>query len=82
MPFAVPGGKFEVREASWQPKRIVLLEFPSMDQARRWYDSGDPWISKNLADGVTITDPDAGTAEVALVPDSGCRPGRHQLLRQ
>ena len=37
--FAVRGGTFEVREGSWQPKRIVLLEFPSMDAARRWYDS-------------------------------------------
>ena len=37
--FAVHGGKFEVREGHWQPKRIVLLEFPTMDQARRWYDS-------------------------------------------
>ena len=37
--FAVRGGKFETREGSWQPKRIVLLEFPNMDAARRWYDS-------------------------------------------
>jgi uncharacterized protein (DUF1330 family) len=37
--FAVRGGAFEVREGSWQPRRIVLLEFPSMDAARRWYDS-------------------------------------------
>ena len=37
--FAVRGGKFETREGSWQPKRLVLLEFPSMDAARRWYDS-------------------------------------------
>ena len=37
--FAVRGGKFEVREGNWQPKRIVLLEFPSADHARRWYDS-------------------------------------------
>src|SRR5580765_6599573 len=37
--FAVRGGKFEVREGSWQPTRIVLLEFPNVDSARRWYDS-------------------------------------------
>ena len=37
--FAVRGGKFEVREGGWTPTRIVLLEFPSMDHARRWYDS-------------------------------------------
>jgi uncharacterized protein (DUF1330 family) len=37
--FIVRGGKFEQLEGEWQPKRLVLLEFPSVDQARRWYDS-------------------------------------------
>jgi uncharacterized protein (DUF1330 family) len=23
----------------WKPKRIVVTEFPSIEQARRWYDS-------------------------------------------
>ena len=33
------GGALEVREGDWSPKRLVLLEFPSMEQARRFYDS-------------------------------------------
>ena len=37
--FIVRGGKFEQLEGDWQPKRLVLLEFPSVEQARRWYDS-------------------------------------------
>jgi len=37
--FLVRGGKFEKLEGSWQPTRLVVLEFPSMDQAKRWYDS-------------------------------------------
>jgi uncharacterized protein (DUF1330 family) len=37
--FIVRGGKFERLEGEWQPKRLVLLEFPSVEQARRWYDS-------------------------------------------
>ncbi|HEU4367129.1 MAG TPA: DUF1330 domain-containing protein [Methylomirabilota bacterium] len=37
--FVVRGGTFEALEGSWQPKRLVLLEFPSLDQAKRWYDS-------------------------------------------
>jgi uncharacterized protein (DUF1330 family) len=37
--FIVRGGKFEQLEGEWQPKRLVLLEFPSVEQARRWYDS-------------------------------------------
>lgn len=37
--FIVRGGKVEQLEGEWQPKRLVLLEFPSLEQARRWYDS-------------------------------------------
>ena len=37
--FIVRGGKVEQLEGEWQPKRLVLLEFPSVEQARRWYDS-------------------------------------------
>jgi uncharacterized protein (DUF1330 family) len=33
------GGALEVKEGDWAPKRLVLLEFPSMAQARRFYDS-------------------------------------------
>ena len=37
--FLARGGAFQVLEGSWQPKRMVMLEFPSTEQARRWYDS-------------------------------------------
>lgn len=37
--FIVRGGKFELFEGQWQPKRLVILEFPSVEQAKRWYDS-------------------------------------------
>ena len=37
--FLVRGGKVEPREGGWAPKRIVVLEFPSMAQAQKWYDS-------------------------------------------
>jgi uncharacterized protein (DUF1330 family) len=36
--YLVRGGKTEVLEGNWQPKRVVVLEFPSVEQARRWYD--------------------------------------------
>jgi uncharacterized protein (DUF1330 family) len=35
----VRGGKFERLEGAWEPKRVVLVEFPSFAQAKRWYDS-------------------------------------------
>jgi uncharacterized protein (DUF1330 family) len=37
--YLVRGGRFEVVEGTYQPARMAMLEFPSMDQARRWYDS-------------------------------------------
>jgi uncharacterized protein (DUF1330 family) len=39
--FIVRGGKFEKLEGNWQPKRLVVLEFPSVEQARQWYDSAE-----------------------------------------
>ncbi|HTQ76550.1 MAG TPA: DUF1330 domain-containing protein [Burkholderiales bacterium] len=39
--FAVRGGKVESKEGGWKPGRIVVLEFPSMDQARKWYHSSE-----------------------------------------
>lgn len=37
--FAVRGGALESKEGGWAPSRIVVLEFPSMEQARKWYHS-------------------------------------------
>jgi uncharacterized protein (DUF1330 family) len=37
--FLVRGGAFESLEGGWQPRRVVVLEFPSAEHARRWYGS-------------------------------------------
>jgi uncharacterized protein (DUF1330 family) len=37
--FLVRGGKFEKVEGGRDPGRLVVLEFPTVEQARRWYDS-------------------------------------------
>ena len=37
--FVVRGGAVDVREGDWKPARLVILEFPTMAQARNWYDS-------------------------------------------
>jgi uncharacterized protein (DUF1330 family) len=39
--FLVRGGKVDSKEGGWAPKRIVVLEFPSMEQARKWYHSAE-----------------------------------------
>ena len=37
--FIARGGRVEALEGGWSPKRLVLLEFPSMEQALKWYRS-------------------------------------------
>ena len=37
--FVVRGGRSEVLEGSWQPQRMVVIEFPDYDTARAFYDS-------------------------------------------
>lgn len=37
--YLVRGGTMESKEGGWAPKRVVVLEFASMDQARKWYHS-------------------------------------------
>jgi uncharacterized protein (DUF1330 family) len=36
--FLVRGGQVETLEGDWKPERFVILEFPSAEQARAWYD--------------------------------------------
>ena len=33
------GGAVEVLEGDWDPQRLVVLEFESMEHFREWYDS-------------------------------------------
>ena len=37
--YIVRGGKTEVLEGDWKPKRIVVLEFPTMARAKEWLNS-------------------------------------------
>jgi len=39
--YLVRGGQAEAVEGSWHPRRLVVLEFPSLAQARRCYDSAE-----------------------------------------
>jgi uncharacterized protein (DUF1330 family) len=37
--YLVRGGPVDAREGAWTPSRLVVLEFPSMERARAWWDS-------------------------------------------
>ena len=35
--YLVRGGQTEAIEGNWAPPRVVVIEFPSMDQLKKWY---------------------------------------------
>jgi uncharacterized protein (DUF1330 family) len=37
--FVVRGGKVDSKEGDWQPRLLVMVEFTSLEQAERWYNS-------------------------------------------
>ena len=37
--YLVRGGDLETLEGDWQPKRLIVLEFPSVVNAKQFYDS-------------------------------------------
>ena len=54
--YLVRGGRVEKVEGSWNLTRLVVLEFPSMEQARRWYDSENYRGPKAIRMKCTMTD--------------------------
>ncbi len=46
--FLARGGALEVLEGDWQPKRLVILEFPSVEQARAWANSSEYAPAKQI----------------------------------
>lgn len=46
--FVVRGGKIDVLEGNWNPKRIVILEFENAARAREWYDSEEYRAPKQI----------------------------------
>jgi uncharacterized protein (DUF1330 family) len=49
--YIVRGGATEVLEGDWKPNRIVVIEFPDVDAARRWYDSPEYGEAKREREG-------------------------------
>jgi uncharacterized protein (DUF1330 family) len=49
--FIVRGGELAVLEGDWEPSRLVILEFPDLEAARRWYESTEYEEAKRLREG-------------------------------
>ena len=63
------GGRFVVRggvavrlEGEWSPNRIVIIEFPSLDQAKAWYQSVEYTAARRVR---------AGAAKINIIAVSG-----------
>lgn len=53
--FIVRGGATETLEGDWKPGRIVILEFPSRQQAKAWWSSDGYAPAKALRQATSIT---------------------------
>lgn len=56
--FIVRGGQVHSMEGTWSPKRFVVLEFPSVEQAKAW------WASPEYAEAKALRQ---ATAESQLI---------------
>lgn len=54
--YLVRGGRTEVLEGEWIPKRIVVLEFPTAAQAQAWWDSPEYADAKPIRQATARTD--------------------------
>lgn len=46
--FVVRGAQTESLEGDWNPQRLVVLEFPSVERAKEWYNSEQYTTAKNI----------------------------------
>ncbi len=54
------GGTTETLEGPWSPKRLVILEFPTLERAREW------WASEEYAEAKALRQACAATKMVLL----------------
>ena len=54
--FLVRGGDFEVYEGNWNPKRLVLIEFESMQKAKQFYNSPEYRAVKKIRQSSAYTE--------------------------
>ncbi len=50
----IRGGKVDVLEGDWNPGRLVLLKFPSVEQARTFYDSTEYKAARKAREGIAV----------------------------
>ncbi|MBS1269639.1 MAG: hypothetical protein MAG794_00590 [Gammaproteobacteria bacterium] len=53
--FLVRGGQIDLLEGDWNPSRLVVLEFPSAENARAWWSSPEYADPKALRQRAAVT---------------------------
>ncbi len=53
--FIVRGGAAEALEGGWSPKRVVIVEFPSVERAKAWWNSEEYAEAKALRQATADT---------------------------
>jgi uncharacterized protein (DUF1330 family) len=54
--YSIAGERIRVVEGDWNPRYLVMIEFPSFDQANLWYDSEEYQELKDLRKSSGIFD--------------------------
>ena len=54
--FLVRGGQVENLEGNWEPSRLVIIEFDSVERARDWWSSSEYAEAKQLRQQTTDTE--------------------------
>ena len=50
----IRGGKVETLEGDWNPSRFVMLKFPSVEQAKAFYNSVEYQAAKQAREGAAL----------------------------
>jgi len=50
------GGNTERLEGTWEPKRVVILEFPSFQRARQWWACDEYAEARRLRQSCAVTE--------------------------
>jgi uncharacterized protein (DUF1330 family) len=58
--FIVRGGKTETLEGNWQPERMVVIEFSTVERAKQW------WASDEYAPAKALRQANAETKMILL----------------
>lgn len=53
--FLARGGQPETLEGDWKSKRIIVIEFSSVEQARAWYDSPEYSAIKGIRQSSAVS---------------------------